>query len=271
MIGLLKADFYRVRKSKLTLVILILCVAFPLFITLMYLGINALTGDALGDETLFSANTLMDSAFSLTNNIGLVIPAFAGILVCSDISNGTLRNKVISGNRRVQIYLSHLIVSIVFCVFMIFLYTAATTGFALLFFPFESDPSKDMTKQILYWAVNGVMTFVYIATVSTFLAMSLRNVAPTIIFTLVLSLALTAVSSVVSFLDTEKFKYLVYLIPTYSSSSFGLSSLNLMALLGGGPTVSIDTVFLLGLLSFVIFGVLNTVLGIVFFCRKDIK
>ncbi|MBO4411439.1 MAG: hypothetical protein IKY02_00180 [Lachnospiraceae bacterium] len=270
---LIKADLFRVWKSKLTLVTLILVLAFPVLMTLMYLGINAMA--ALDSEPLFgdlvSANMLMSGVYSLTNNIGLVLPAFAGIFVCMDISHGTLRNKVIVGKSRVSIYLSHLIVSIIFNVAAITIYAAVTSGLALLFFRYNSSQGADAVKQILYWTINGTVSFVFVATISTFFGLVVRSIAPTIIFTIVLTMGLSMITSVVSLMDYEEYQYLVYLIPTFTSSSFSLNGMSLGSLFNPGFEAPIDIMFMEGLISYGFFGVLNTVLGILIFRKKDIK
>ena len=272
---LLKADLYRVLKSRLTMIALILVLAFPVMIVLMYGGLRLFTA-GLGEEAesldmLFTANSLIGSVYSLTNNIGLVLPAFAGILVCTDISNGTLRNKVIAGNSRSGIYLSHLAVSILFSAAMITIYAAVTAGLALLFFPFERDPSMDLGREILYFVCSGTMTFVFMATVSTMLALTLRSTAPTIIFTIVISVVLYSVSSVLLLIDYEPYRHAVYLIPTFTGNFFNLSGLSLAGLFGQGQETARGLMFSEGMLSYLLFGALNTVLGLVIFRKRDIS
>ncbi|MBQ5992209.1 MAG: hypothetical protein IJL62_06655 [Clostridia bacterium] len=271
---LLKADIYRVLKSRLTLIALILVLAFPVLIVFLYVGIRAMSGlssDMEGMDVLFNANSIIGSAYSLTNNIGLVLPAFAGILVCMDISNGTLRNKIIAGNRRAEIYLSHLIVSILFSVIMITIYAAMTAGLALLFFPFNTDPSMDLGREILYFIATGTMSFVFIATVSTLLAMTLRSVAPTIIFTIVLSIALMAINSVILLIDYQPYRYAVYLIPSFTGNFFNLNSFSLTGLITQGEETSRGLMFAEGMLSYLFFGIVNTVLGLLLFKKRDIN
>jgi len=271
---LLKADIYRVLKSRLTLIALILVLAFPVLIVFLYVGIRALSGldaDMGGMDMLFNANSIIGSTYSLTNNIGLVLPAFAGILVCMDISNGTLRNKIIAGNRRAEIYLSHLIVSILFSVVMITIYTAMTAGLALLFFPFNTDPSMDLGREILYFIATGTMSFVFIATVSTLFAMTFRSVAPTIIFTIVLSIALMAINSVLLLVDYQPYRYAVYLIPSFTGNFFNLNSFSLTGLIAQGEETSRGLMFAEGMLSYLFFGIVNTVLGLLLFKKRDIN
>ena len=273
MSRLLKADIYRVLKSRLSLIALILAVAFPLLIVLLYAGMQALAGfeaDA-GEDLLFNANSIIGSVYSVTNNIGLVIPAFAGILACTDYTNGTLRNKVIAGNRRSAIYCSHLIVSILFSVVVITIYAAVTTGLTLLIFPFNRDPSQDLGREILYFVTYGTMTFVFMATVSTLLAMTTRNIAPTLIFTIVLAILLYALNSVVMFIDYERFKYAVYFIPTFGCNFFNLNAFNLFGILAQSVDASKELIYAEGMLSYLFFGAVNTAIGLAVFKKRDIK
>ena len=274
MSRLLKADLYRVLKSRLTMIALILAFAFPVVMVLLYVGIRAMAGlgeDVFGSSMLFNANTVIGSAYSLTNNIGLVIPAFAGILVCADYSNGTLRNKIIAGNRRTEIYLSHLLVSILFTVAIITIYAAMTTALSLLLLPFNRDPSMQLGREIFYFVAYGTMTFVFIATVSTLLAMTLRSIAPTIIFTLVLAMVLLAAGSVLSLVDYSDYQYLVYFIPTFGANFFNLSSGSLFGILSSSAEQSVATIFAEGMLSYLFFGAVNTAIGLLVFNKRDIK
>ncbi|MBQ9468106.1 MAG: ABC transporter permease [Clostridia bacterium] len=273
MIRLLKADLYRVLRSKLTLIALLLAVGFPILTVLLYSGLKLIGGiaedPALG--SLFSANTIIGTVYSLSNNVGLVVPAFAGILVCLDYSNGTLRNKVIAGNRRSQIYLSHLTVSILFSVVIISVYALLMAGLALIFFPFTVDPAVDLGLEIFWFIMNGTLTFAFMATVSTLFAMIFRSTAPTIIFTIVFSIALYALTSVLMAIDLGNFKYAAYFIPTFSGNFFSLSSFGALGMFGQTAEASKWLMFAEGTASFFFFGAVNTVIGLYFFKKRDIR
>ena len=125
MLSLLKADFYRMLKSKITIVSLILSIIFPIFVALLYYAISKMPmeGSPEDIETLskmFTARAMIGSSFSFTNGIGIIIPIFGAIFVSSDLKNGTLRNKIVIGHDRKSIYLSHLIFD--FCSLLFVLY-----------------------------------------------------------------------------------------------------------------------------------------------------
>ena len=269
---LLKADFYHLRKSRLTLIALILAVAFPVMIVLMYKGINLLSGiDEVSEGgSLFSANTVIGSVFSLTNNLGLVLPVFAGIIVCLDLSNGTLRNKVIAGNRRSAIYLSHLLISMLFLVVVIAVYAIVTTALALLFFPFSRDAAMNLGLEIVYFLVYGLASFAFIATVTTMVALTFRSVAPTIIITIVFSIALYLLNTVLMLVDFGSFRYAVYFIPTFAANHLNLNG-GLLSILGPTGDASKELIFAEGMLSYLFFGSLHTLLGLLIFKKRDLR
>ena len=272
MSRLLKADLYHLRKSRLTLIALILAAAFPVLIVLLYKGINLLSGfdEISGGASLFSANNVIGTVFSLTNNIGLVLPVFAGIIVCLDLSNGTLRNKVIAGNRRSAIYLSHLLISMLFLVVVIAVYAIVTTALALLFFPFSRDAAMNLGLEIVYFLVYGLASFAFIATVTTMVALTFRSVAPTIIITIVFSIVLYLLNTVLMMFDLGSFRYAVYFIPTYAGNIFNLNG-SLLGMFDPAADVSRDLIFAEGMLSYLFFGSLHTLLGLLIFKKRDLR
>ena len=121
MSKLFAADMYKIIKSKLTLVLLIIAVGLPVLLVLTSFFLQLFAASLTSDPTeealvssLFDAKTLMASSFSMTNNLGLIIPIFSAIIVGADLSNGTLRNKIIAGHKRWHIYLSHLLTMIIY-------------------------------------------------------------------------------------------------------------------------------------------------------------
>ena len=101
MNDLLKADFYALKKNKLTYILLAICVGLPILTVALYIGIEKIMASEILAEVgfsgsgLFNGRLIMFSNFSLSNNVGLIIPIFAGLFTVSDIRHGTVRNKII--------------------------------------------------------------------------------------------------------------------------------------------------------------------------------
>lgn len=258
MLSLLKADLFRIAKSKLTFISLIIASTLPILMVLLYYGLGKLDEEGYLAQ-MFSARMLMASVFSLSDNVGLVICVFSAIFVSMDLANGTLRNKVIAGHSRSSIYLSHVVASVIYNVIVISVYAGLTLLFGSLILGFGGDMSSEEIKSFVFSMVTGMTTFVYVATISSFFGLVVGSVAPSIIFTVLFCLLLSLVTGVVSLIDYSNFKYIVYFIPTFANGN---------AL---GVTVVDNTLFIEAMVSYGAFSVLNVFLGIVLFTKKDLK
>lgn len=260
---LLKADFYRIKKSVLAKIALIIAVVYPLITSLLYLGIDAFM-EFISKESgesffpLFDAKTILQTTFSLSNDMGLVIPLFCAIFICNGISSGTLRNKIISGNSHKNVYLSHLLTSVIFNVIIITIYALFSLLFSTLFFGFSDEFSIDYLIDILEWLVSGVLTYVFISTVTTLIALVSRGIGGTIIFTLVSCTGIGFLSTLCQFIGSkEALKDIIYIMPTYIST-VGIGNMSL-------------TNFVTGCGFTLLFSLLNVFIGIKWFLSKDIK
>lgn len=266
MNNLLRADFYTLIKSKLTYILLGICVGLPIFMLILYVAMDKIFAadlmegaEAFGMTSLFTGRTIMFSNFSLTNNVGLIIPIFVGIFNLLDVRHGTIRNKIILGESKTKVYLSHLIVSVVLCVVASMVSFLVLTAGSAAFFPYGEEFNSAEVANFIRCFVIGVLLFVYVASLSTFFAMVTKSMPIAITFTLLISVGLGLIGSLSGFITNETYQKLFYILPTYVSTVVSTS---------GEITTEL---FLYGLFSFLFFIALNTVVGIVLFKKNDLK
>ncbi|MCR5647362.1 MAG: ABC transporter permease [Acholeplasmatales bacterium] len=260
MLNLLKADFYRILKSKVLKVSIVLAVLIPLVLVMMSYGVSKIAESAMVDDSgviksMFSGRRMIASSFSLTDNFGLILPIFGAIFVSSDLKNGTLRNKIISGHNRKSIYFSHLIVTMIYNLCIIFIYSGVMALFSCLLFGYGK--SVDV-KELFYILIIGFVSFLFVATISTLFTLLINSTPLAIVLTIACCLGLSFICTIISVLDYEKFKGLVYFIPLFANSSMASFELS-------------DSLFIEGFLSLIVFGALNTVLGLALFLKNDLK
>ncbi|MEG2014256.1 MAG: hypothetical protein RR086_00850 [Clostridia bacterium] len=125
MVALLKEGFLRVIHSKWFRIILIVNVSICVFLLLTIYGLADMlkeiintTGGGIpgfGDENIISLFSLQAfiKAIGALGSVELTLVTI-GIakFICDDFSDGTIRNKILAGKERAQIYLSNTIVSI---------------------------------------------------------------------------------------------------------------------------------------------------------------
>lgn len=261
MTRLLKSDFYRLLKSKLSIITMIIAVVLPLFAALMIYAISLLL-ESIDPESvgLLGGQVLIASCFSFTNNFGIILPIFAAIFIMLDITSGTVRNKTILGYRRYQIYASHFIVTLTYCLVGIGLYAGMTVAFSSLILG-TIELTEAQLLSYVYYFILGFISFALVAAVATFFSLSTLNSAGAVILTLATCLVFGLVSSILSFFDfsgNEVATHIVRFVPCYLTSVFS--------------TGTIDAIMFIEALSgIIIFTAIFYILGNVIFSKRDLK
>lgn len=201
MRGLLKADFKRITKDKLLLVMGILAVAFALLTPLLYALL--FSGAGFEDEPLLEvmlpAKNQFFASFSLGNNLGLIAPVLLGIALCKDFSFGTIRNKIIAGKSRKAIYMSLFITCATVIVGVILVHALITLGVSLIFFPYQPTPFTLWDFWYLLASVAfDILTLLWVAALLTYLCANAKNVGLVIVLYIAITFALVIVGSIIT-------------------------------------------------------------------------
>lgn len=187
MNNLLKADFRRVMKDKLLLVMGILAVAFavvtPLLYTVILAGLDIDGNDMeIGMLFQFNAKSQFFAAFSLGNNLGLIVPVLIAIVLCKDFSFGTVRNKIIAGNCRRNIFLSLFISCAVVLTAVMLLHAFITLAVSRCFFDYQQTP---FTFADFWYFLESlcleILVLLFVASMLSWLCASMKNVGLVIV------------------------------------------------------------------------------------------
>lgn len=198
MSELIKADLKRVLKDKLLLVLAILAVVFALITPLTFALVFSVID--VSDEpllsSLVSAKGLFFQSFSMTNNMGFIAPILLAIVLYKDFSYGTVRNKIISGKSRSQIFLSTFIVcsSVLVCVIMLSAFI--TLGVSLIFFDYQAT-AFTLADLGYFFASLGfeLLILLFMAALLSLLCTCSKNLGIAIVLYLAFTFALTLVGS----------------------------------------------------------------------------
>ena len=266
---LLKADFYRIIKSKLSIAAIIIIVAFVLINNFSYLFLKTLLEEQVGSDSsmnsLFSGRSFFVQSFSSTNNVGVIIPIFTSIIICSDFSSGTLRNKIISGHKRRNILLSSFISGTTYNVILVLTYALSNLLLGSLLLGYGTSFDGGQFVLVLKELFVGCLQYIFISSIIVLLAFAFKKVSLTIILQFVVQLVLNGlliIASIIQSFDVPNiFKKLNLIIP--------INPVNEMISQGG---VALDnTTVIGGSISMVIFIIINIAVGIVIFKESDIK
>lgn len=177
MSKLLAANFIRLQKDKFFWIGMVFMFAAGIFFPVMrYM-------DMRQSQTI---NNIDDGFFGCALFIGVIMAVFCSLFIGTEHSDGTIRNKVIIGQKRVSIYLANFIissiVSIVMCV--MFFIPFLCIGIPLLGF-FEMD-----IKIVLLFTVTVFMLAIAFSSIFTLISMLNHNKAVTAVICILLAFLL---------------------------------------------------------------------------------
>lgn len=274
MKNLLRADFKRVFKDKLLLVLGILAVVFALITPLLYVVIFSVMtpeeAEMMG--ALISAKAQFFASFSLGNNLGLIAPVLLAIALCKDFSFGTIRNKVIAGKSRSSIFLSLFVTCSVVLIGVMLLHAFVTLGFSLIFFDYQ--PTAFSLADFWYFLASlgfEILVLLWVSALLSYLCATMKNVGLVIVVYIAVAFILVIAASIVQ-----------VTIPVLESVGGNESVLNLLRFvdrvnvgnasmyIGVGTSYTVEDVLyltvpaLVGIMAFVGLGLLR-------FNKKDLK
>ena len=271
---LIQADLKRVIKDKLLLVLAILAVVFalitPLTFALVFSVIDVSEEPMLA--ALVSAKGMFFQSFSMTNNMGFIAPILLAIVLYKDFSYGTVRNKIISGKSRSQIFLSTFIVCSLVLVCLIMLSAFITLGVSLIFFDYQEGAFAAADLGYFFASLGfELLVLLFMSALLSLLCTCSKNLGIAIVLYLAFTFALTLVGSFTqvigavaqTFVESE---LLAKVINVIDRINVGMST----SYIGTGDSYSLSDVLYLTLPA--LSGIAAFLgLGLVSFNKKDLK
>lgn len=271
---LIQADLKRVIKDKLMLVLAILAVVFalitPLTFALVFSVIDVSEEPML--SALVSAKGMFFQSFSMTNNMGFIAPVLLAIILYKDFSYGTVRNKIISGKSRSQIFLSTFTVCSLVLVCLIMLSAFITLGVSLIFFDYQEGAFAAADLGYFFASLGfELLVLLFMSALLSLLCTCSKNLGIAIVLYLAFTFLLTIVGSFTqvigavaqTFVESE---LLAKVIKVIDRLNVGMAT----SYIGTGDSYSLSDVLYLTLPA--LSGIAAFLgLGLVSFNKKDLK
>lgn len=181
MNNLLHANFMRLKKDKVfwggiilnMLLCIIACISmYGLMIEL--------------DITVYSDNLALGSIIL----IGVILSVFSSLFVGTEYSNGIIRNKIVVGQHRYNIYLSNFISCAIAGIITYLVSTIITCGIAIPLFGFFHDSFPNF----LLLLADGILICIAYASIYNLIAMSISNQTHGAVISILLAVVLLLIS-----------------------------------------------------------------------------
>ncbi|MDL2292404.1 ABC transporter permease [Acholeplasma sp. OttesenSCG-928-E16] len=268
MTRLLKSDFYALFKDRSTITTIIVIAGYSVLMILLSMGATS----GLGGEGLPTGEQFVQTAASLMSDIAIFIPILVGVVATRDFKNGTIRNKVLIGKRRSLIFLSRLIVSLVygFICYFVYFFVSSMVGTMIGGYSENGLTSELFAKAVVLFFI-GLLHYTTIITVIVFIAFSLKKSIWTTLFSVAMFMSSMFILMVILFSATdlsnvnEVFVFLLTLTPAYQNML-----ITEMLPLAGTPLIPSYTTVVL-FVSNIVYILGFSGLGILIFSKSDLK
>ena len=256
--SILKADFYRIVKDKMFIILCIVCLGASVALTTV-LGFalrDAELGGLLGLGSAFGTAEFLSSP---SGTFSIVLTIFTAILIAKD--NSTVRNKIICGKSRTEVFFANFIVILTVYMGFALLHLLLSFCVGLIFLPptyFTLEP-----YQVVLGVLYKLIGYVAVASFLSLFLAGLRNTALAIVLTLTSSYLLQFLGLILMLVADEKFREFLSVaqyvnIPNVIASTFDAN----LFTLGSSITYLLTCGTVIGL---------GIGLGLLAFKKKDLK
>lgn len=197
---------------------------------------------------------------SPTNNFGIAIPINLVTFIIGEYTYGTIRNKIIAGNRRRNIYISLLVSNIIFSLILIIAYS----GLSVILGTLLGGWGVMGAKEIWCYIAITVLIYVLLASITTCFATLIRHQGLAITVTMLI--LMSGLVTAVVYLASSTNGHITHLFAINPLSYHALTSL-----LGNIYDLKAVKALPWCTISCIVYSVLFTGVGLYFFGRFDVK
>ena len=287
---LLKAFFFKLSRDLTFRIVLIIGAGIAFFITALYLIIDlGIEGLAGGESVKFlTGPNMLLTSLNPVDNFGLAIPICLITFICLEFTQGTIRNKIIAGHSKFQIYTALVISGLVLTFALLIVYTGICTLIGIIFGGFDLDNPIILLSMsisgayaeplyIVQMLIVAVVVYICIVSYTVFFAALFRNIGPCIpvvvIVLMMLALGGSIVAMIGEVLESDTLVNVVKAIDPLYVISGGGSETSYMIVNDQPKTyVSLETSsFVATIINNLVYAAAFYVGGAFIFMKRDVK
>ena len=221
---------------------------------------------------LSSGYFMLLSSSSPTSNFGIAVPINLVTFIIGEFNFGTIRNKIIAGNKRINIYIALLVMGVIFSVSLMAIYIGIGTLLGTILSGFNPKGTTVGIDSVIWTIVYTLVIYITLSALSVLTASAIRHIGGAITVTILLIMSGLVVSIIIlgnslatgGNVNIPDFVYVLnpIFVTSVTQQLFGL---------GSAFIDDLSKAMMLSILSNVIYCSIFVSLGIVIFNYRDVK
>lgn len=164
MIRLLKVNYFRLKKNFCFCFLMGLMCLFGVFLYINNIGLYP-------ERCINCDNMFEEMFFNFLSLNWIIMPIFISLFIGTEYSDGVIKNKIVNGHKRTNIYFANLLASIIVC----FIYSICYVVFALITGIVLKHNFILNTSVVLVVLFNSIFLNILISSLFTFVSMVISN------------------------------------------------------------------------------------------------
>ena len=278
---LFRAFFFKLSKDLTFRITLIIGLALAVVLSLIYFGIDVLssTGEGSIQHSMCTGQSMFFNSISPAQNFGIAIPVNLISFTVLEFTQGTIRNKIITGNSKTKIYFALFFSGLIFTMTLLLAYVGLCVGLGSIFGGFDINGtimgSSSLGGQIdatyfVRMLVITLLVYLSITAFTIFFATLFRNIGPCIPVVIVMVMMCYFAGMIASLMKdaegTEVFvNFMKYVNPMYA-----LNDASILDSLKGTLAMADDT-FIASIVNNSVYTLAFLLGGWLIFRKRDVK
>ena len=277
---LFKAFFFKLSKDLTFRITLIIGLALAVVLSLIYFGIDVLASGEDGiQHNMCTGQSMFFNSISPAQNFGIAIPVNLITFTVLEFTQGTIRNKIITGNSKTKIYFTLFFTGLIFTLSLLFAYVGLCVGLGSIFGGFDINGTIvgstslgghiDATYFVRMLVIT-LLVYLSITAFTIFFATLFRNIGPCIPVVIVMIMMLYFSGMIASLMkDTEGTEVFVNIMK-YVNPMYALNDASILDSMKGTLAMADDT-FIASIVNNSIYTIIFLLGGWLVFRKRDVK
>ncbi|MBP3713680.1 MAG: ABC transporter permease subunit [Bacilli bacterium] len=279
MSNVLKSSIFKLLRDRTFHVTLIVGGILAVLISLIYFIIDlSLSTQTNGPiHAMATGSNMLLNSVSPVQNFGIAIPINLINIIVAEFTYGTIRNKVIVGYRKTQIYFGLFIVGLIFSLTLAFFYVGFSVALGCIFGGFNPSGSYTSLVRNLSGAAiaeyigMAICVYIFITSLALFFATVFRHVggAITVNILVLIFFMILPIIFLATFSSDEEVRNAANAVKWFDPIFYQSITVNLA--LASLVAFDQDANFVAGIISPLIYAAIFFFLGMYIFAHRDLK
>ena len=278
---LFKAFFFKLSKDLTFRITLIIGLALAVILSLIYFGIDVLSSVDEGSiqHNMCTGQSMFFNSISPAQNFGIAIPVNLISFTVLEFTQGTIRNKVITGNSKTKIYFALFLSGLIFTLTLLIAYVGLCVALGSIFGGFDINGtiigSSSLGGQIdatyfVRMLVVTLLVYLSITSFTIFFATLFRSIGPCIPVVIVMIMMCYFSGMIASLMKDVEGTQVFVNVMKYINPMYALNDASILDSLKGTLTMTNDT-FIAAIVNNSIYTTAFLLGGWLLFRKRDIK